>query len=172
VTDDEKTLITLMQAQSTPAVGQTLANVQLVAHGIVGGKTLCWSFDALTQKFFSDHEGIEARSATQLWESLMVGDGLTFLAVPPGEGRRYSIDRDGDGLLNGAKAIPPLTIDSSESATWLRWPSGRGEWFLESALTLEKSASWLPRAPQAQGPHFVYPLTPEPVRFYRLRRTW
>jgi DNA-binding beta-propeller fold protein YncE len=39
------------------------------------------------------------------------GDGLSFLAVPPGSGHRIGIDMDNDGCLNQLDPFPELTAD-------------------------------------------------------------
>ena len=84
--------ITLLEAQAT--LGQT----DLVAHGTYFGQDHGFTFSG--GKWTADVSWLPPLTDAEL-RGLAVFGPLTFLAVPPGEGWRVGIDRDGDGYADG-----------------------------------------------------------------------
>jgi YVTN family beta-propeller protein len=75
------------------------ANCDLVARGIYGGRPR--SFLQTGNGLFQPDSASEAPvTVQQLLDSVGPGSELTFKGVPAGEGRLFSIDRDGDGVLD------------------------------------------------------------------------
>ena len=96
LTEDDKSAvslrITLLEAQA--AAGQT----DLVAHGSYLGQDHGFTFSG--GMWTPDVSWLPPLTDAQL-RSLVVFGPLTFMAVPPGEGWRVGVDRDGDGYVDG-----------------------------------------------------------------------
>lgn len=139
----------------------------LVVHGRLGGRLVQLQFSPVPGRYESGSPG-EGWHLADLLRALAPEDALTFLAVPPGMGGRYGLDREGDGVPD-ALAIPPsLTVRSEGPAgTRLEVPAVPG-WVLESATDL--AGPWIPRAtPTAISlPHSAA----ASMELFRLRRTW
>lgn len=92
----------VQQAQLVPIPGSifpSAPNCDLVVRGIYGGAPR--AFLQIGNGIFKPDSNFEANlTLDQLLSAVADGAELTFTGVPEGEGRRYSIDRDGDGLLN------------------------------------------------------------------------
>jgi YVTN family beta-propeller protein len=92
----------IQQAQPLPIFGSifpSAPNCDLVVRGIYGGAPR--AFLQLGNGVFRPDSGSEANlTLQQLLSSVGEGAELTFTGVPEGEGRRYSIDRDANGILN------------------------------------------------------------------------
>src|SRR4030095_15811447 len=73
----------------------------LVAKGVVAGLARGYLLDVASGLFQSDRIAEPPRSDAQLRE-LGAADGgaLTYTCVPPGEGNRLALDRDGDTLFD------------------------------------------------------------------------
>jgi DNA-binding beta-propeller fold protein YncE len=84
--------IALLETQA--ASGQT----DLVAHGSYLGQDHGFTFSGGT--WTPDVSWLPPLTDAQL-RSLVVFGPLTFMAVPPGEGWRVGVDRDGDGYVDG-----------------------------------------------------------------------
>ncbi len=84
--------IALLEAQAT--LGQT----DLVAHATYLGQPHGFTFSG--GKWVADVSWLPPLTDAQL-RSLAAFSPLTFMAVPPGEGWRVGIDRDGDGYADG-----------------------------------------------------------------------
>ncbi|HEX8793163.1 MAG TPA: beta-propeller fold lactonase family protein [Polyangiaceae bacterium] len=100
--------IGLLEAQA--ALGQC----DLVVHGSFLGADHGATFSGGT--WTTDVSVIPALTDAQL-EALAAGagSGLTFLAVPPGEGWRVGVDRDGDGYVDGDELAKGTDPDSAAS---------------------------------------------------------
>jgi DNA-binding beta-propeller fold protein YncE len=146
---------------------------EFTARGVVGGKVRSYFFNRTAGLYEPDAAGDPALTRAQLLALLGAGDAFTFLGAPPGEGRRYSTDRDGNGVRDGDEPRPALGIARVGSSARLQWPATSAGWALESAATLH--GPWLPvtgaRASVAGWLQRDEPLSAAP-RFYRLRRTW
>jgi hypothetical protein len=90
----------IQQAQITPFGSFNFApNCDLVVHGIYDGAPR--SFLQTGNGLFQPDSASEAKvNLQQLLDAVVEGGVLTFTGVPEGEGRRYGIDHDGNGLLN------------------------------------------------------------------------
>jgi hypothetical protein len=92
----------IAQAQPVPIAFSSFPaapNCDLVVHGIYDGVPR--SFLQLGNGIFQPDSSSEAKlTLQQLLSGVADGAELTFTGVPEGEGRRYSIDRDGNGVLN------------------------------------------------------------------------
>jgi hypothetical protein len=84
--------IALFEAQATAGA------CDLVAHGTVFGRDHGFTFSNGT--WVADVSWLPALTDAQLTE-LAGFAPLTFTAVPPGEGWRVGVDRDGDGYVDG-----------------------------------------------------------------------
>jgi YVTN family beta-propeller protein len=157
--------LTLLEIQA----GSAQVSCDTVATGLLGGKARAFLFVPATQTYRSDLASEAPRSRGQLISMLGSGDTLTFMGVPPGAGARHSIDRDGDGLLNGDEAVPALQI-TADPALRLTWPAGSG-WYPQTA---GGSAQWVPLLlPRSESEGFFQTqLSPAGHGFFRLRRTW
>ena len=87
-------------------------NCELVVRGLSGGQTRGLFYTGGV--FQTDISGT-AVSLQTLLDGVGAGAELTFTGVPPGAGRRLSIDRDGDGILNGNEETETLSIGGQVS---------------------------------------------------------
>ncbi|PYS56853.1 MAG: hypothetical protein DMF76_23800, partial [Acidobacteria bacterium] len=110
-------------------------NCDLVVRGIYNGALRAFLFSGNGQ-FQTDRQS-EARVTSQtLLQAAGDGAELTFLGVPVGAGRRLSVDRDGNGILDGDE--PRLNaIDAAQFFVWQHYldflnrepdPSGLAFW--------------------------------------------
>lgn len=151
----------------------------VVARGRLAGQSRNLLYDPELGRYRSDRANEVPRSREELLAALQEGDALTFMGVYPGQGPRFSIDRDQDGRLNGDELPPELEVRPGvpPAAAILRWRAGRGDWLLE--MSPELAPSWRPlTTPRRHGEGEGGGLEVEelrgadPVRFFRLRRTW
>ena len=97
--------IDLMIARATTTfamIGQPGAKeCDLVAKGVNGGEARGYLLDAASGAFQSDRAAEPALSDAEL-RALANADGqaVTYTCVPPGEGVRLGLDRDGDGVFD------------------------------------------------------------------------
>jgi YVTN family beta-propeller protein len=85
--------ISLLSSQSV------LGNCDLVVRGIYGGRLR--GFVQVASGVFQPDSRSESQVTTQqLLNAVGPGTELTFMAVPPGEGNLFALDRDGNGVLN------------------------------------------------------------------------
>ncbi len=103
----------IAQAQPVPISCSTFPsapNCDLVVHGIYFGAPR--SFLQMGNGLFQPDSGSEALvTLQQLLDAVSDGAELTFTGVPEGEGRRYSIDRDKDGILNNDGQRSAVSLD-------------------------------------------------------------
>lgn len=152
---------------------QAVANCNLVARGVVGGRLRSYLYASATANYSSDDANEAAVSRTTLLNSLSGADALTFFGVIAGDGARSSTDRDADGTRNAQEAKPALGIANVPGAVRLDWPAAESGWVLESSTDL---ATWqtvtLPRSQNGAATQVDDTPGATPARFYRLRRTW
>lgn len=97
---DSATIARIDLLADRAAVTSPRAECDLVARGVIDGEqrgavmVLDGSFD--TDKI--DETGVTMTQIRDL--ATTSGNALTFMCVPPGEGRRIALDRDGDEFLN------------------------------------------------------------------------
>ena len=73
----------------------------LVVHGVVDGAERGYLLDATTGRFRPDRTAEAPLESTALRAlAQTAGQALTFTCVPPGEGLRLGLDRDGDGFFD------------------------------------------------------------------------
>jgi DNA-binding beta-propeller fold protein YncE len=140
-----------------------------------GGISRSYLYDKASGLYLADKSGASPLTRLQLIASIMAGDSILFSGTPPGQGVRTSIDRDGDGLLNGDEPLPVLQIEPvGPAAIRLKWPVASIDWRLETSGSLVPG-SWIiqPSVPQAAGGFLELQqnIVP-PHAFYRLHRTW
>jgi YVTN family beta-propeller protein len=102
----------IQQAQPVPIPFGNLISApscDLVVHGIYGGSPR--AFLQLGSGMFQPDSSSEAKlTLQQLLSAVGEGAELTFTGVPEGEGRRYSIDRDSNGILNDDETRSSIQI--------------------------------------------------------------
>ncbi len=76
-------------------------NIDLVVKGMIGGQVHGLLYVPSANNFTSDKTGLGPFTLAQLGSSILNGDTLTFMGVPPGSGVRMGIDRDLNGILDG-----------------------------------------------------------------------
>jgi hypothetical protein len=79
------------------------AECELAVTGVIANE----SFGAVLNdegSFTTDNPDQDAMTLDGILQSVdSAQDALTFLCAPPGNGTRFAIDRDGDGVLNAAE---------------------------------------------------------------------
>ncbi len=110
-------------------------NCDLVVRGIYNGAPRAFLFSGNGQ-FQTDRQSEASVTSQTLLQAAGDGAELTFLGVPVGAGRRLSIDRDGNGILDGDEARLNA-IDSAQFFVWQHYldflnrepdPSGLAFW--------------------------------------------
>jgi len=114
---------------------QVLRNsCDLVVRGIYKGEHRSFLYTKLTDKFDTDRAGERQVTRQELLDAAGAGGELTYMAVLPGQGRRLSIDRDGDGVLDGD--APPRAVNVAGRIT-----DAQGNGVAGVTLTLSGSQS-------------------------------
>lgn len=146
-----------------------------VVRGIVGGAARSYFYNRTTQRYEPDSATEATLTRAQLLALLGTNDTLTFLGTPPGEGRRYGGDRDGNAVRDRDEGRPVLGIGAFSANARLQWPAAPAGWMLEASPSLGLP-DWTPvTGPRVNGAGTLTlddPLNTAPARFYRLRRTW
>ena len=75
---------------------------------------------------------------------------LTLLGVPPGNGVRFAIDRDSDGIANANEPLPALNVTFSGGVAQLAWPAAQSALVLEYTDAIE-SPNWQPVLAPSSG---------------------
>lgn len=103
--------LTLMIAQ------HAVRNADLTAHGTVDGQRVQLLWNSSAGRFDTNRTGL-AFTRAALVDKLKLGAGrMTFVGVPPGSGRRFALDRDRDGKLDGDEAAVTYGSPSPPCAT-------------------------------------------------------
>lgn len=148
----------------------TATNCDVAVRGTLGGVSRHFIFDPTLQRYVADNPSEAPRTRAELLAALGGDDVLQFLGTIPGQGSRFSVDRNGNSTGDLAEASPALHWTPPPSPR-LRWPND-GAWTLESTPAI--ALPWSPEtAPRTEGEGFLeLNPTAEPSRFFRLRRTW
>jgi YVTN family beta-propeller protein len=151
------------------------SKIDLVVRGTSGGSARVYRFDKTTQTYVPDTAGHAPITRSALLASLAGSDAFTFLGAPTGYGARFSTDRNSNGVPDADEPRPPLQIGRpAEGTLRLLWPNPLQDWSLQFASTL--SGPWQPvlRSAVKSGASQWLDETPgpQPMGFYRLRRTW
>ncbi|WP_309386484.1 cytochrome c peroxidase [Cerasicoccus frondis] len=160
--------IALLEARS--GVG----DCDLIVRGAWGGKPRGFLYDPTADNYQSD-VGAQLLSRTELLAGREPGDYLTFLGVPPGQGARFSLDRDEDAVADGEADAPigQLQVTEAGAVVQLDKPALSNDWFWEYNPGL--SGAWLPVLSPQETDGDTTSQTDErsgAAMFYRLRRTW
>lgn len=143
------------QQPSSLLENQALAGrCDLTAHAIIHGERRSFLYQPASGTYLPDSSAEPALSATQL---TAMASSIRFLAVPPGDGARLSIDRNGDGVPNRDTPAPILGVDAFLQPVV---QPDQADWFIETSRDLQH---WESAAP---------PLPALRQRFFRLHRTW
>jgi YVTN family beta-propeller protein len=126
----------------------------LIAHATIGGERRGFLYQPATNTYLPDSTADPALSPSQL---ASLSTSLHLTAVPPGNGARLSIDRDGDGILNRDLPPPRLLIDAGFQP---RPQPDHPDWYIEASPDLHHWHTESSTSPVG------------PSRFFRLRRTW
>ena len=80
-------------------------DLDLTAHGYLDGELTGLLYQPLSNQFVTDRSGVGPFTPTQLQSKAQGGQAdLAFTAVTLGTGERIALDRNTDGILNGAAA--------------------------------------------------------------------
>lgn len=143
--------------------------------GQVGGQARSFFYNRTTQLYEPDAAGESPLTRAQLLAQLGPDDVLNFLGTPPGEGRRFGGDRDGDGTRDLDESPPQLAISMATAHVRLEWSATPAGWLLESSPQLPDPA-WTPvtgaRVHSGATRQRDEPLSGWTQRFFRLHRTW
>ncbi|MEM7517368.1 MAG: hypothetical protein AAF368_10650, partial [Planctomycetota bacterium] len=75
-----------------------------------------WLYNPLVRQFVSDDPALPAQSFAGFLAMARQGNvDLVFLGLPPGTGRRFALDRDGDDLINGVELIQGTDPDNPDT---------------------------------------------------------
>lgn len=164
---DVMAFILCMETDTKPVVGNHASSVStllqsqaqaghcdVIVSARVGDEVRSYLYNPLTNRYRSTSVHEPDLSPEQL--SAFSAD-LSIYAVPPGNGLRLSIDRDGDGILNEDELAPTVSIlpslEPHVSAPTL-------DWYLQSSTDL---LLWQPYQSTSEKPR---------QQFFRLHRTW
>jgi YVTN family beta-propeller protein len=103
--------INLLMAQATAG------NCDLVVRGLFGGNPHGFLFSG-NGLFQTDKQGEPPVSLQTLLQSAGARAELTFTGVPVGAGRRNSIDRNENNVLNGDEPLTPNALDTAQFFVW------------------------------------------------------
>jgi hypothetical protein len=163
---DVMAFILCMETDTKPVVGHdsntptpmlhaqaAAGHCDVIAHATVGGISRTYLYHPTSGTYQPASVNEPNLSSSQLVE---LTTSLKVICVPPGSGRRLSIDRDGDGILNADTPLPELSISPSLEPI----QADRPDWFVECSDSL---FDWQIYQPRAEKPA---------RQFFRLRRTW
>jgi YVTN family beta-propeller protein len=78
-------------------------NIDLIVRGTIDGRARGLLYRPGMRLFVSDSPDVGPFTGGALWMKIAAGDVLTMMGVPPGSGVRMGIDRDLDGVPDGAE---------------------------------------------------------------------
>jgi YVTN family beta-propeller protein len=95
----------------------TAGNCDLVVRGLYGGAPRSFRYNG-NGLFQTDKQNEPLVTLPMLLQTVGISAELTFTGVPVGAGRRDSIDRNEDNVLNGDEALTPNALDTAEFFVW------------------------------------------------------
>ena len=147
-------------------------NIDFVLRGLFNGKRHGFLYRSETNDYMSDQTGLGPFTRADLQNAISAGTAtLTLIGVPPGDGVRSAIDRDGNGIADASEPLPGLAITRPVGATQLAWPAAKPALVLEFTDSLTPP-NWQPiTAPRSisGGAVLVPDASAGAQRFYRLR---
>ena len=152
----------------------TAFELELVVHGVVGGRRRAYFYNSSTSLYRPDVSGETSLTRTALLALLGGTDALTFLGVPYGRGSRIGGDHNSNAVLDGDEPMPVLTANLVGSDVHLQWPAQPPGWVLESTPDLNGQWQTVTRPRSAAGNSLQLddPAGAAEMRFYRMRRAW
>ena len=161
--------LTLWEGQAARTNG-----CDLVVTGRRAGQGAQLVYDPIQQLYRPADPDQTPVSRDQLLAGLQAGESLTFIGTVPGDGPRWTWDRNRNEVPDSDEPAATLHVQSVADAVRLWWPDWGSGWLLESAPA--PSGPWLPnlelRRRSAGTVEVQSPNTPLPSEFHRLRRIW
>ena len=157
----------LLEAQAT-----ALTNVDLIVTGTIAGRYHGFLYQPGPKTYRADSTNSAALTRTQLTTAVLGGDVLTISGVAPGAGARMSIDRDGNGVLDGDEPAPSLLIARTGPGNVIQWPTNFVGYVLERTEALLVT-NWVTETSLRGGigANLAVTNTADTTnRFFRLRR--
>ncbi|MCB1096499.1 MAG: YncE family protein [Verrucomicrobiae bacterium] len=151
----------------------------LVVTGVVDGERAAGRFDAESGSIVFDTVSVPPVMFEELLARLKSGDVLNFLGVPKGQGMRFGIDVNENGIPDGDELLPKLFIEKIHATDKIRvsWSRAEGDSLLEAAPGTGEfpwrplnDAEYLFTPPALRAVEI--PVSDGDARFIRLRRTW
>ena len=157
----------LLEAQAA-----ALTNVDLIVTGTIAGRRHGFLYQPGPKTYRADSTNSAALTRAQLTTAVLAGDLLTISGVAPGAGARMSIDRDGNGVLDGDEPAPSLLIARSGAGNVVQWPTNFVGYVLERTEALLVT-NWVTETSLRGGigANLAVTNTADTTnRFFRLRR--
>jgi hypothetical protein len=154
----------LLEAQAATS------NIDLVVRGTLNQLPHGLLYQPLSGTYLPDTTNLPAFTRAQLVASILQGDRLTIMGVPPGSGRRLGIDRDEDGILDADVLAPRLEITQAPGNSVVGWPYSAAGYALEGATNLPPS-TWTGMTDAVEvvnGQNWVTNSSAPAAQFYRL----
>jgi YVTN family beta-propeller protein len=117
VNNDNKTAADTVARLNLLIAQANTGNCDLIARGKLGGASRSFLHTG-GGSFQPDRQAEAALSSQALLQSVTAGAELTFTGVPFGAGRRFALDHDGNGTLDGDEPSRTNAIDSSRLFVW------------------------------------------------------
>jgi YVTN family beta-propeller protein len=146
----------------------------VVAGGILAGQRRSFRWHTGTQRYLADSAADAPRTRAQLLALVVgTGDTLVFSGVPLDRVAILGGDRDGDGIPDRDELPPAPELIRPGGVLTLRWTGGH-DWYPETSTHL--ADGWSPWHGPVTGDGGMLsteiPAPTDPLRFFRLSRTW
>jgi YVTN family beta-propeller protein len=160
------TEIALLESQTKTS---PVVNSNLVVQAIVQGEAVRYQYDPATSLYLPFRSSMASLTQADVLNLLSGNNTATFLGTPVGEASRFSLDMNGDGILDGDPAAPSLGFQLRNKKAALTWPTTRLDWYPEQSSDLQ---SWSPLATEQTTTGTETSTDGVPKMFFRLQRTW
>jgi YVTN family beta-propeller protein len=148
----------------------TRSRIDLIIKGTLNGVRHGLLYQASSNCYVLDSTNMAPMTRSQLTASIMAGDTMTFMGVPPGTGIRMGIDRNANGILDGDEPPPILLSSISGNSVIISWPYDAVGYVLETAPTINSPWTLVTNPVEIIGTRYVLTNSAlEGARFYRLR---